>query len=133
LALVLAGSLAAGSHAAAAPARASLPAIERGVMCVTCKIPLELAQSPQADRERALIAELIGRGYDEAQIKHELVAQYGPSVLAPPPRRGSYISSGALTPSRSRHRAIVLRLAMLSAMRSDSVAAGSAPTTRQSR
>ena len=53
-------------------------------MCVTCKIPLELAQSPQADRERALIAELIGRGYDEAQIKHELVAQYGPSVLALP-------------------------------------------------
>jgi len=57
-------------------------------MCVTCKIPLELAQSPQADRERALIAELIGRGYDEAQIKHELVAQYGPSVLALPSAHG---------------------------------------------
>jgi cytochrome c-type biogenesis protein CcmH len=91
IALVLAASLAAGSPsaaAAAAPARASLPAIEREVMCVTCKIPLELAQSPQADRERAFVAELIDRGYGEPRIKRELVAQYGPSVLALPSAHG---------------------------------------------
>ena len=39
----------------APPPRTSLPAIERQVMCVTCKIPLNVAQSPQADRERAYI------------------------------------------------------------------------------
>lgn len=91
LALVLAASAASGSQSAATaavPGRASLPAIEREVMCVTCKIPLELAQSPQADRERAFIAELIGRGYDDAQIKRALVAQYGPSVLALPSAHG---------------------------------------------
>jgi len=91
LALVLAASLAAGSQSAAAaavPARASLPAIEREVMCVTCKIPLELAQSPQADRERAFVAELIDRGYGAPRIKRELVAQYGPSVLALPSAHG---------------------------------------------
>jgi hypothetical protein len=38
---------------AQAQTHASLPVIERQVMCVSCKIPLLLAESPQADRERA--------------------------------------------------------------------------------
>jgi cytochrome c-type biogenesis protein CcmH/NrfF len=82
--------------AVATPARAagpvsghaSLPGIEREVMCVTCKIPLELAQSPQADRERAFISALLRRGDSEAQIKRALVAQYGSSVLALPSAHG---------------------------------------------
>jgi cytochrome c-type biogenesis protein CcmH len=69
-------------------ARTSLPAIERQVMCVTCKIPLNLAQSPQADRERAFIQSLIDQGDTEAQIKQALVGQYGPAVLGLPTRHG---------------------------------------------
>ncbi len=57
-------------------------------MCVTCKIPLMVADSPQADRERAFIEGLIAEGKDEAQIKHALVGQYGPSVLALPATHG---------------------------------------------
>jgi cytochrome c-type biogenesis protein CcmH len=68
--------------------RASLPAIERQVMCVTCKIPLNIAQSPQADRERAFIQSLIDQGQGEAQIKQELVGQYGPAVLGLPRAHG---------------------------------------------
>jgi cytochrome c-type biogenesis protein CcmH len=81
---------AAGSAAspAAAESRPSLPAIERQVMCVTCKIPLDVAQSPQADRERAYIQSLIDQGQTEAQIKRELLDQYGPSVLALPSAHG---------------------------------------------
>jgi cytochrome c-type biogenesis protein CcmH len=71
-----------------ARARASLPQIERQVMCVTCKIPLEVAESPQADRERAFIQGLIDEGKDEAAIKHALVGQYGPAVLALPSDSG---------------------------------------------
>jgi cytochrome c-type biogenesis protein CcmH len=78
---------AAVARAAPAP-RASLPAIERQVMCVTCKIPLNVAESPQADRERAFIQGLIARGQSEAQIKRALVAQYGRSVLALPSASG---------------------------------------------
>jgi cytochrome c-type biogenesis protein CcmH len=89
----LAGSSAQGpsafaSHAGVAAPRASLPSVEREVMCVTCKIPLELAQSPQAERERAFIAKLIARGENDAQIKRALVAQYGPTVLALPAAHG---------------------------------------------
>jgi len=82
-----AGGAAAGSAAAAKP-RTSLPIIERQVMCVTCKIPLDVAQSPQADRERAFIQSLIDEGQGEAQIKTALVAQYGPAVLGLPEAHG---------------------------------------------
>jgi cytochrome c-type biogenesis protein CcmH/NrfF len=68
--------------------RASLPAIERRVMCVTCKIPLIVAQSPQADRERALIRGLIAAGQSESQIERALVSQYGPTALGLPSAHG---------------------------------------------
>jgi cytochrome c-type biogenesis protein CcmH len=74
--------------AATAAAQASRPVIERQVMCVTCKIPLNVAESPQADREKAFIQRLIDRGETEAQIKSALVAQYGPTVLGLPRAHG---------------------------------------------
>ena len=67
---------------------ASMPAIERQVMCVTCKIPLNVAESPQANRERAFIRGLIAHGRSEAQIKHALVEEYGSAVLALPSAKG---------------------------------------------
>ncbi len=86
-------SLLLAAVAIAAPAQAdaprvSLPVIERRVMCVTCKIPLMVAQSPQADRERVFIRGLIAEGDDESQVERDLVAQYGPSVLALPAAHG---------------------------------------------
>ncbi len=74
--------------AALAQARTSLPQIERQVMCVTCKIPLNVAESPQADRERAYIQELIDRGEGEAEVKRSLVGQYGATVLGLPSAHG---------------------------------------------
>jgi cytochrome c-type biogenesis protein CcmH/NrfF len=62
--------------------------IERQVMCVTCKIPLNVAESQQADRERAFIQRLIDEGKSESQIRSTLVAQYGPSVLGLPAAHG---------------------------------------------
>ncbi len=78
----------ASTTAAGAQPHASLPRIERQVMCVTCKIPLMVAESPQADRERAFISSLIAEGRDEAEIKQALVAQYGSSVLGLPADHG---------------------------------------------
>jgi cytochrome c-type biogenesis protein CcmH len=68
--------------------RTTLPAVESQVMCVTCKIPLTVAQSPQANRERAYIQSLIAQGEDETQIKRSMVEQYGPQVLALPAAHG---------------------------------------------
>jgi cytochrome c-type biogenesis protein CcmH len=87
-AAVLATALFATAPASAAVARTSLPAIESQVMCVTCKIPLIVAESAQADRERAYIQGLVEQGDSEAQVKRALVEQYGPRVLALPATHG---------------------------------------------
>ncbi len=92
-ALIAAGSITMGpatasSAAADAAPRTSLPAVERRVMCVTCKIPLNVAESVQADRERAYIRGLIAEGDTEAQVERALVGQYGPAVLGLPSAHG---------------------------------------------
>jgi cytochrome c-type biogenesis protein CcmH len=68
--------------------RTTLPAVESQAMCVTCKIPLTVAQSPQADRERAFIQRLIDAGLTVTQIKRALVREYGPAVLSLPSTHG---------------------------------------------
>jgi cytochrome c-type biogenesis protein CcmH len=88
LCTLAAAAVPAAAGAAAAKPRPSLPVIERQVMCVTCKIPLNVAQSTQANDERAFIQELIDQGKDEAEIKNALVGQYGPAVLGLPSDHG---------------------------------------------
>jgi cytochrome c-type biogenesis protein CcmH len=81
---LLAAVLLLPAHALAAAPRADLIDIEDEVMCVTCKVPLNIAEGPQPDSQRELIRELIAQGRTKAQIKRELVAQYGPEVLSLP-------------------------------------------------
>jgi cytochrome c-type biogenesis protein CcmH len=74
--------------------RASLNDLENEVMCVLCKVPLQVAgDAPQAVAERQFIKGLIGRGETKQQIKDALVAQYGPQVLANPPAHGFSLSA----------------------------------------
>ena len=92
IALAISGALAFAAPAAACP-KTTLPAVESQVMCPICGTLLELANSPQADRERAYIRRLIARGKSEQQIKDALVAQYGETVLATPPASGFDLSA----------------------------------------
>jgi cytochrome c-type biogenesis protein CcmH/NrfF len=68
---------------AAAP-QTSLPDVEDEVMCPICGTLLQLAESPQAQRERAFVRRQIAAGKSKAEIKDALVAQYGSAVLALP-------------------------------------------------
>lgn len=70
------------------PQRASLSDLEQQVMCVTCGVPLAIAESPQAERERAYIRGRIARGESTAEIKRDLVGEFGSNVLALPQRSG---------------------------------------------
>lgn len=79
--------------AAAAEQRASLAEIEKEVMCPVCGTLLQLAESPQAQREKAFVKRLIAEGRTEAQIKDALVAEYGDEVLALPPDSGFSLSA----------------------------------------
>jgi cytochrome c-type biogenesis protein CcmH len=94
LALILA--LLAPAAALAAAPRASLVDIEDEVMCVTCKIPLNIAEGPQPNREREFIRGLIDRGRTKGQIKAALVAEYGPNVLALPESDGVGLTAYAV-------------------------------------
>ncbi len=92
----LAAALAAPAGAVAAAPKASLVDIEDEVMCVTCKIPLNIAESDQADRERALIRGMIAKGLDKPRIKAALVQEYGDGVLALPDSGGFGLSAYAV-------------------------------------
>ena len=87
-AILLAATLLAAAAPAAACPRAALPDIENQVMCLVCGVPLSLADSPQASRERDFINRLIDRCESAQQVKAALVAQYGPRVLALPKDSG---------------------------------------------
>jgi cytochrome c-type biogenesis protein CcmH len=85
--------------AAAAAPRASLTDIENDVMCVSCREPLAVAQSPQAIAERNYIRHLISLGQTKAQIERALVAQYGQAVLGRPPAHGFNLTVYIIPPA----------------------------------
>ena len=85
-ALALAGSALAGSATAASPPRQS--DLEAEIVCPTCKTTLDQSSSPIATRMKAFIRARIAAGDSAAQIKASLVDQFGPAVLAEPPKRG---------------------------------------------
>jgi cytochrome c-type biogenesis protein CcmH len=85
--------------ASAAAPRASLTDIENDVMCVSCREPLAVAQSPQAIAERNYIRHLISLGQTKAQIERALVAQYGQAVLGRPPAHGFNLTVYIIPPA----------------------------------
>jgi cytochrome c-type biogenesis protein CcmH len=85
--------LAALAPGASAAERASLTEIEKQVMCPVCGTLLQLAESPQAQRERVFINRLIAEGKSEEQVKDALVAEYGAEVLALPQGSGFSLSA----------------------------------------
>lgn len=93
LVAILLALTALASPALAATPQTTLTEIEGEVMCPICGTLLELAESPQSERERVLIARLIAEGHSKAEIKDELVAQYGDRVLALPQGSGFDLSA----------------------------------------
>ena len=73
--------------------RTELNEIESEVMCPVCGTLLELAESPQATREKAFVEKLVKEGQSKDEIKDALVAQYGDAVLALPKGSGFSLSA----------------------------------------
>jgi cytochrome c-type biogenesis protein CcmH len=87
VAALLAASATTATAGAAAP-RTTLNTVESEVMCVSCGVPLSIAESPQATAERKEITDLIKQGKTKDEIKAELVTTYGNRVLASPKDSG---------------------------------------------
>jgi cytochrome c-type biogenesis protein CcmH len=82
-----------GAGARAAAPQTSLSEVSSEVMCPVCGTLLELAESPQAQREKAFISRLVAAGRTKEQIKDALVAEYGTEVLALPQGSGFDLSA----------------------------------------
>jgi cytochrome c-type biogenesis protein CcmH/NrfF len=98
LALLAIAALTSAGGALAPPSPAATPqttveTIEHEVMCPICGTLLELAESPQAQRERIYVARLVAAGRSRSEVKDALVAQYGPEVLALPKASGFDLSA----------------------------------------
>ena len=89
LAFVAALLLAVAPAAAAAEAPPTLQDLEDEIMCPVCPgETLEQSSSPAAQQVERFIAVRIRAGDSKQEIKDKLVAQYGPRILAAPPRKG---------------------------------------------
>jgi len=83
----------ASPSAVAAEPQASQTEIEAEVMCPVCGTLLQLAESPQAQREKVFVRRLIREGKTEQQVKDALVSEYGEAVLALPKGKGFNLSA----------------------------------------
>lgn len=87
LAAVLAAiALAAPAAGTGAPPRQA--DLEAEIVCPTCKTTLDQSSSPIAVRMKAFIRAEIAAGRSGDEIKQALVDQFGPGVLAEPPKLG---------------------------------------------
>ncbi len=77
--------LATSAVAAGPPVQADL---EAEIVCPTCKTTLDQSNAPIAVRMKAYIRARIAAGDSAAEIKSQLVDQFGSGVLAEPPKRG---------------------------------------------
>jgi cytochrome c-type biogenesis protein CcmH len=89
-AAVVAAALAVAGPAAAACThpRTSLAYLEGQIMCPTCHTTLDQSDSAAARQIEAYISKRIAQCATARQIESELVANYGPAILAAPPRKG---------------------------------------------
>ena len=89
IALALCLTVPIGASAAPRPApQTTVNEVEAEVMCPVCGTLLELADSPQAQREKVFVAKLVAAGKSKSEVKDALVAQYGKEVLATPEASG---------------------------------------------
>jgi cytochrome c-type biogenesis protein CcmH len=75
-------------HASASERHPTLAELEAEIICPTCHTTLDQSDSPIARRMKQFIAARIAAGDTKSEIRAKLVAQFGPAVLAAPPKHG---------------------------------------------
>lgn len=88
LSLAAAFLLLAAGTAAGAGSRPNASDLEAELVCPVCQTTLDQSDAPVAQKMKAYIRRRIAAGDSAKQIKAALVAQFGPNVLATPPKSG---------------------------------------------
>jgi cytochrome c-type biogenesis protein CcmH len=94
--VALIGLVVAGVSPAAAADRPSPADLEAQLVCPTCHTTLDQSDSPVARRMKTYIRARIAAGASAAEIKRDLVDQFGPGVLATPRKKGFDLLAWAL-------------------------------------
>ena len=81
-------ALALAAPALASDAHPTLAEMEGEVMCPICHTTLDESNSAAAQRIKAFIVRRIRAGDTKSEIENRLVADFGPSILAQPPKKG---------------------------------------------
>jgi cytochrome c-type biogenesis protein CcmH len=68
--------------------RTTLADLEDEVMCPVCNTTLDQSSSPAARRMKTFISKRVRAGDSKNEIKDRLVADWGPQILAAPPKKG---------------------------------------------
>lgn len=112
LALVALVALAVVPAAFASEARPTLADLEDEIMCPVCPgETLEQSSSPAAQQVERFIAVRIRAGDSKQEIKDRLVDQYGPKILAAPPKEGFDLLAWVLPLAGAAGAALVLAFA----------------------
>jgi len=88
LLIALAASFAATVVSVARAEPPSAADLEAELVCPVCETTLDQSNAPVAERMKLFIRERIAAGDTEQEIKDALVAEFGPGVLATPPKGG---------------------------------------------
>lgn len=83
---VLVAALAAGAATASDPPIAA--DLEAKLVCPVCETTLDQSNAPVAERMKLYIRERIAAGDSEQEIVDALVEEFGPGVVATPPKSG---------------------------------------------
>jgi cytochrome c-type biogenesis protein CcmH len=112
LALIALVALVVVPAALASEARPTLADLEDEVMCPVCPgETLEQSSSPAAQQVERFIAIRIEAGDSKQEIKDRLVDQYGPQILAAPPKEGFDLLAWVLPIAGALAAALVLAFA----------------------
>jgi cytochrome c-type biogenesis protein CcmH len=87
-ALVVVLALALAPGALASEERPTQFELEGELVCPTCHTTLDQSNAPVAIRMKQFIRQRIAAGDSKSRIKERLVAEYGPQILAAPPKEG---------------------------------------------
>ena len=74
--------------AVASEERPTAADLEAELVCPVCETTLDQSNAPVAERMKLFIRQRIAAGDTEREIKDALVAEFGPGVLATPPKSG---------------------------------------------
>ena len=123
LALAVSLPAAVASAAAAQAPRTTYAEVERELMCVSCNVALNIAESPQATRQKELVRTLVAEGRTKDEILDVMVAEYGDNVLAEPKAEGFSLAAWGV-PLAAGVAGLALALLLLPRWRRTRPAAG---------